>query len=114
MANVGVSILSTKSDPLPVVHKTHGVQLYSDDAHLLDVLGRFIGDALTNGNAAIVIATESHLRQVEKRLSALGMAPSKAAKQGRYIPLEARKFWPRLRFRVRSTRHVSIPSSAMC
>jgi PAS domain S-box-containing protein len=63
--------------------------LYSDDSFLLDVLSRFIGDALADGRAAVVIATASHRSQLEKSLAARGFAPCQAAAQGRYVTLDA-------------------------
>jgi hypothetical protein len=38
----------------------HEVQFYSDGAVLLDTFARFIAVALKAGDAAIVVATESH------------------------------------------------------
>jgi len=65
------------------------VQLYTDDAFLIDVLGRFIGGALAAGEAAIVLATPSHRRELERRLAARGLDTVRAALQGRYITLDA-------------------------
>ena len=42
------------------IARSHEVVFYSADAGLLDDLTRFIGAALEAGNAAIVVATESH------------------------------------------------------
>jgi len=38
----------------------HDVQLYSDDAYLLDSLTTFVGREIAQGNSAIVIATKEH------------------------------------------------------
>lgn len=65
------------------------MQLYTDDAFLAEVLGQFVGDALSAGNAAIVIATKSHRRQLERKLVGLGLDPYKAIAQGRLISLNA-------------------------
>jgi PAS domain S-box-containing protein len=71
------------------------VQLYTDDSFLIDVLSRFVGGALAVGDSAIVIATESHQRQLEKHLSARGLDTIKANLQGRYITLDASQALPR-------------------
>ncbi len=70
-------------------HEGHVVQLYTDDGFLIDVLSRFIAGALAVGDAAIVIATEYHRRELEKRLTARGLDTAKANRQGRYITLDA-------------------------
>jgi PAS domain S-box-containing protein len=67
----------------------HVVQLYTDDEFLIDVLSRFIGGALAVGEAAVVVATAAHRRELERRLSARGLDTAKAAMQGRYLTLDA-------------------------
>jgi PAS domain S-box-containing protein len=74
----------------------HVVQLYADDAFLIDVLGRFIGGALAVGDAALVIATKSHLVALERRLSANGVDTARIAMQGRYIALDATETLPKV------------------
>jgi PAS domain S-box-containing protein len=75
---------------------SHIVQLYTDDAFLIEVLSRFIGGALAVGDAAVVIATAAHCVQLEKRLSATGVDTLKAASQGRYVTLDANETLGRL------------------
>ncbi|HET9016768.1 MAG TPA: ATP-binding protein [Thermomicrobiaceae bacterium] len=67
----------------------HTVQFYQDDGYLLDELARFVGAALGAGDAAVVIATESHRSHLGVRLRALGLDPEQAERQGRYVPLDA-------------------------
>ncbi len=76
-------------------HEGHVVQLYTDDGFLIDELSRFIGGALAVGDAAVVIATEPHRRELEKRLAAQGLDTTKANRQGRYIALDAAQTLPR-------------------
>jgi len=64
----------------------HEVGFYSDDTSLLDRLTGFIGTALSAGNAAVVVATESHLLL---RLQASGVDISAAIEEGRNIALDA-------------------------
>src|SRR3954471_1180757 len=67
----------------------HMVQFYHDDGFLLDDLGRFFGSALEAGDAAIIIATRPHRGRLARRLKARGLNLSAAAKQGRYVALDA-------------------------
>ena len=67
----------------------HEVGFYSDDQHFLDGVTRFIGAALRAGNAAIVVATESHRESLLLEMQAQGLDIGTAIEQGRYIPLDA-------------------------
>ena len=87
---------SPARDALTTGVQGHAVQLYSDNAHLMDVLTRFVGNTLLAGNVALVIATLAHKRQLERRLSALGLAPASAALRTRYITLDASETLSRL------------------
>jgi DNA-binding NarL/FixJ family response regulator len=69
----------------------HEVQFYSDDAVLLDTFARFIAVALQAGDAAIVVATESHRDDIALRLKAQGLDVDAATQQGTYIPLDVTK-----------------------
>jgi len=74
-------------------HGDHGhvVQLYTDDAFLLDGLNKFVGTALESGDAAVIIATQEHVRGLEDRLRSRGLDIPRAARDGRYVPLDAAK-----------------------
>lgn len=67
----------------------HGVIFYSDDRDFLDRITRFIGDPLKAGNAAVVVATESHREQLLPSLQAYGVDMSAAIEQGRYVAVDA-------------------------
>ena len=71
------------------ITRSHEVVFYSADAGLLDDLTRFIGAALEAGNAAVVVATESHRNSLLLRLQAYGLDIAAAIEQGRYISLDA-------------------------
>ena len=75
--------------PDPVDTHEHAVQFYGDEAFLLDELSRFIGSALTAGDAAIVVATQPHRDGLAHRLQAHGLDIAHAAAQGRYVALDA-------------------------
>ena len=74
----------------------HAVQVYADDDFLLEVLGRYVAEALGAGNAAVVIATSPHWTGLERRLQALGIDRRKALDEGRYIFLDAREILTRI------------------
>ena len=67
----------------------HAAGFYSDERCFLDDLTQFIGAALKAGNAAIVVATESHRHSLLLRLQAYGLDISAAIEQGRYVTLDA-------------------------
>src|SRR4029077_9524338 len=67
----------------------HGAGFYSHDRFVLDDITRFIGAALRAGNAAIVVATESHRDGLLPRLQAYCLDIGTAIEQGRYIALDA-------------------------
>jgi DNA-binding NarL/FixJ family response regulator len=69
----------------------HEVQFYSDDAVFLDAFARFIAAALSAGDAAIVVATESHREALALRLKTQGLDVDVAIQQGTYIPLDVVK-----------------------
>ncbi len=69
----------------------HVVQLYTDDAFLLDILSGFIGGALAAGEAALVIATSTHADGLHQRLRQAGVDLTKAGNEGRYLFLNAQE-----------------------
>jgi CheY-like chemotaxis protein len=73
----------------PRFARQHEVEFYSDDQYLLDELTQFIGAALRAGNAAIVVATDSHRKGILPRLQAYGVDVAAVIEQGRYIVLDA-------------------------
>lgn len=69
--------------------EAHLVQFYTEDSCLLDGLSTFIADALGAGESAIVVATETHRDGLSERLLAEGVDVRTAAKQGRYVAIDA-------------------------
>jgi len=67
----------------------HIVQFYEAEEVLLDGLKGFIGLALQAGSSAIVVATETHLDSLAKVLTSEGINLAAAAKEGRYVALNA-------------------------
>ena len=72
-----------------VIARHHEAGLYSDDRGLLDALTQFIGAALKIGNAAIVLATESHRNRLLVSLQKYGLNVVSAVEEGRYTALDA-------------------------
>jgi len=69
----------------------HEVQFCSDDAIFLDSFASFVAVALKAGDAAIVVATESHLDGLALRLNTQGVDVDAATQQGTYIQLDVAK-----------------------
>jgi hypothetical protein len=63
----------------------HIVQIYGDDSVFIDGLEGFVGNALRNGESAIVIATAAHLHALEKRMRDHGIDVAGARFEQRYI-----------------------------
>jgi DNA-binding NarL/FixJ family response regulator len=57
----------------PLSSDCHDLNLYTDDVGFVDGLGHFIETTLTNGNASVVIASESHRSDLLQKLAADGV-----------------------------------------
>ena len=68
---------------------SHSVQFYRKDEFLAEEVSRFLGAALGSGDAAIVIATKAHREQVSRLMKMRGLDVVLAARQGRYLSLDA-------------------------
>jgi signal transduction histidine kinase len=67
----------------------HSVQFYADSAFFLDELSRYIGTALMAGDAAVVLATQTHRDGLARRLQSRGLDMTRMIEEGRYIALDA-------------------------
>jgi DNA-binding NarL/FixJ family response regulator len=86
-----LAVLASKDvavERAPETTRHHEVAFFADDASFLDGIIHFIEAALSAGNAAIVVATESHRNSLLTRLQAHGLDIRAAIRQGRYIPLD--------------------------
>lgn len=72
-----------------MITSVHIVQFYESDTFLADAVGKFIGEGLRNGEAGIVLATESHRAGIEERLVQDGLDIAAARMQSYYIALDA-------------------------
>ncbi len=75
----------------PTAAGYHGVQFYESDAALAETVGGYVGAGLGGGETVIVIATDTHKRDILARLSAHAIDVDKASKDGRLIVLDARE-----------------------
>jgi hypothetical protein len=67
----------------------HAVQVYRDDNTFLDSLEGFISSGLRGGESVIILATASHLHELEKRLRHGWLDLDRARWEDRYIALLA-------------------------
>jgi DNA-binding NarL/FixJ family response regulator len=78
--------MSVENSELPHHHE---VIFYFDDRVLLDRVTLFVGNALKGGNAAVVLATESHREIVLSGLQGFGIDIPSIIEQGRYLSFDA-------------------------
>jgi len=69
----------------------HAVQVYRDDATLLDSLESFAGSGLRAGESVILIATAGHLHDLEKRLRSGWIDLDRCRWEERYIAVLAQE-----------------------
>jgi PAS domain S-box-containing protein len=79
--------------PLPTTlarqSHSHMVQFYGEDAGLIEAIGKYIGEALEQGAAAVVVATEAHRAALVERLEDHGLDTASAIGEGRFVLLDA-------------------------
>jgi hypothetical protein len=68
---------------------SHFVQVYADEAFLLEAVAEYLGTGLRRGEAAILIATPAHGIAFMRQLEANGIAAGKAAQRGQLVLLDA-------------------------
>lgn len=78
------------------VDPTHHVQFCSDERTLLETGEHFLASALNAADAAIVIATRSHLQQFRRRLERRGGGVARAIEQGSFVIVDAEELAARI------------------
>lgn len=68
---------------------THAVQLYEEDAFLVEILAHVVGDALENGDAVVTLATRRHQEALDERLALRRIDVGAARDLERYVTLDA-------------------------
>src|SRR5437763_15685858 len=74
----------------------HFVQFCETDAFLVNSLSEFIGTALRQGDAGIVLATQSHRESLEERLKVDGLDVAAARVSGQYVSIDAAAVLPKI------------------
>lgn len=69
----------------------HAVQVYRDEKTFLDSLESFVASGLRSGESVILIATATHLHEVEKRLRGGWVDLDRARWEDRYIAVLAQE-----------------------
>lgn len=67
----------------------HLVQFYEEDGVFLDTLEGFVGGGLRAGESVIVIATPTHLQQLDERLNRSGIDMASACDRQQYLTFDA-------------------------
>jgi anti-sigma regulatory factor (Ser/Thr protein kinase) len=80
--------MTVDSDVCPRVGD-HSVQFYASDDALIDVVVGYVGSALREGDAGLVIATPGHREGIEAGLVAVGVDTSREKALGRLVILDA-------------------------
>jgi signal transduction histidine kinase len=92
---VSTNVISSSNSTLaPAAHgrvsrDRHEVQLYADDAFLVNDVSCYLGAALAEGDAAIVVATEEHRSGIARTLRVRGFDVAALTAQGRFLALDA-------------------------
>src|SRR5579863_4537796 len=69
--------------------RRHIVQFYEDDQVIIESVSFLVANSLSNGDSSILIATSSHLRQIEQRLANAGFDLREFREGERYFALDA-------------------------
>ncbi|MEO8649311.1 MAG: MEDS domain-containing protein [Acidobacteriota bacterium] len=72
----------------------HMVQIYEDDEIFMDSLEGYVAGGLTAGDGVVVIATETHISSLNRRLAKHDIDIPTAVDDERYIVLEADETLP--------------------
>jgi CheY-like chemotaxis protein len=77
---------------VPALHRAlsfHAVCFYEDSPSLARTVAGFIGEGLTAGQAAVVVATLSHAASIREHLTAMGVGPQERIEDGELLMFEA-------------------------
>ncbi|MDB5106534.1 MAG: Histidine kinase [Fibrobacteres bacterium] len=69
----------------------HFVRFYEDDSVLIQSVSAFLGAGLGAGEGAVVIANETHRRELDDKLAAQGIDLAGVKARGQYLSLDARE-----------------------
>jgi KaiC/GvpD/RAD55 family RecA-like ATPase len=77
------------TDYQPTNEKAHAVQFYTNDAFLLKGLCEFVRAALIEGQSVVLVVTSAHENALTKHLRLANIKVRTAAKEGRFVTLDA-------------------------
>ncbi|HEX3343624.1 MAG TPA: MEDS domain-containing protein, partial [Polyangiaceae bacterium] len=72
------------------------MQFYEDDEFLCDVVARYLGAGLAEGDSAVVVATQEHWESIGRRMTENGFDLPRASSSGRLRFLDARETLERI------------------
>jgi hypothetical protein len=72
-------------------HASISFKIYDADEVFMDTLAGFASGGLGLGHAAVAIATPAHRRELDRRLTAMGLDVAAARSQDQFISLDAEK-----------------------
>jgi MEDS: MEthanogen/methylotroph, DcmR Sensory domain len=81
--------LSSGIDQLSLRPGGHAVLFYDGDTELVDNVGQYLGQALSDGSAVIMVATPAHRSAIEGWLSARGCDVGLARDRSTFLALDA-------------------------
>jgi DNA-binding NarL/FixJ family response regulator len=84
---VGQVFFAAPDDDDSEEHRSHELQLYSNDALFLDGFTSFVAGGLNAGNAVVVLATEAHRQCLFQKLLTRGFDLDAIAKSRAYVSL---------------------------
>ena len=74
----------------------HACQIYSSESQLIDTLTGYVGGALWNGDAVVVVATQAHTDALEARLRESGLDLGFLRASNRYVSISAQAMLARI------------------
>jgi len=83
----------------------HIVQIFDTDESFVDALVEFTASPLMRGEAAVVVVTKDHLRELERRLSILGINLPALTSDDRMISIDAEEALSQLLVNDRFDKH---------
>ena len=69
----------------------HVVQVYENDQVFIDTLAGFVGSGINEGDSIIIIATQSHISDLDAKLKSFGIHVDALKSDDKYVTLDARE-----------------------
>lgn len=85
---VGQAFFASPDDDASEDFSRHELQIYPNDASLLEGFAKFIAGGLSAGNAVVLLATETHRRALFQKLQMQGFDLDAIVRSGSYISID--------------------------